>query len=96
MNELVTIRTFNKLIDFEMVKSYLESFGIMCFGQDEILTQTYWTGVVGGVKLQVKEDQAEEAMKLLLEAGYLKAEDFEPSAEMKWVEKILNFFKRGK
>lgn len=93
MSELVTLRAFNNANDFEIAKSYLESFEIECFGQDEHMTSTYWTGLVGGVKLQVCEEQAEQAVKLLLEAGYLKAEDFEPSVEMKWVEKLLNYFK---
>jgi len=93
MEELVTVRTFSSSIDFEMVKSYLESEGIECFGQDEILNRDY-ANVNGGVKLQVRTEQAEEAIKLLMDAGYLKAEDFEPSAEMKFVEKVLNFFRR--
>lgn len=93
MNELVTLRAFNNVNDFEIAKSFLESFDIECFAQDENMTSTYWTGVVGGVKLQVCENQADEAVKLLLEAGYLKPEDFEPSAEMKFVDKILSFFK---
>ena len=93
MEGLVTVRTFSQSIEFEMVKSYLESFEIECFGQDEILNRDY-ANVNGGVKLQVRSDQAEEAIKLLLESGYLKAEDFEPSTEMKWVEKVLNYFKR--
>ena len=75
-----------------MAKSYLVSFGIECYGQDEILNRDY-ANINGGVKLQVRSEQAEEAVKLLLDGGYLKAEDFEPSAEMKWVEKILNYFK---
>ncbi len=94
MDELVTLRTFNNISDFEMAKSFLESFEIECFGQDENMAATYGTGlVVGGVKLQVRTEQAEEAIKLLLEQGYLKPEDFEASPEMKWMEKILNFFK---
>jgi len=93
MEELVTVRTFTRSIEFEMAKSYLESFEIDCFGQNEILNRDY-ANVNGGVKLQVRLEQAEEAIKLLFEGGYLKAEDFEPSSEMKWVEKILNYFKR--
>ena len=93
MEELVTVRTFTRSIEFEMVKSYLESFEIDCFGQDEILNRDY-ANVNGGVKLQVRSQQAEQAIKLLMDGGYLKAEDFEPSTEMKWVEKVLNFFKR--
>ena len=94
MSELVTVRTFSQSIDFEMAKSYLESFDIECFGQDEIFNRLYWPNVNGGIKLEVKEEQVEEAVKRLMEAGYLKEEDFEPSAEMKWVEKLLNYFKR--
>lgn len=94
MNELVIIRSFSQSIDFEMVKSYLESFGIECFGQNEIINRAYINLVDGGIKLQVRLTQAEEAIKLLTEAGYMKAEDFEPSAEMKWMDKILNYFRR--
>lgn len=94
MYELVTIRSFSQSIDFEMVKSYLESFGIECFGQNEIINRAYINLVDGGIKLQVRPEQAEEAVKLLLEAGYLKPEDFEPTAEMKWFEKVLKYFKK--
>lgn len=93
MSELVTVRSFSSSMDFEMVKSYLESCGIKCFGQDEILNRDY-ANVNGGVKLQVTTDQAEEAIKLLFEGGYLKKEDFEPTPEMKWMEKVLNYFRR--
>ena len=94
MNELVTLRAFNNSNDFQIAKSYLESFEIECFAQDENVTSTYWTGVAGGVKLQVLEKDTERAIKLLMEAGYLKPEDFEPSSEMKFVEKVLSFFKK--
>jgi hypothetical protein len=94
MDELVTVRTFSQSIDFEMVKSYLESCGIECFGRNEIINRAYINLVDGGIQLQVREEQAEEAIKLLIEKGYLKAEDFEPSLEMKWMEKLLNHFKR--
>ena len=94
MNELVTVRTFSNSMDFEMVKSYLESCEIECFGQDEIFNQLYWPNVNGGIKLQVLREQADEAVKLLFDGGYLKPEDFEPTPEMKWMEKVLNFFKK--
>ena len=94
MAELVTIRTFSQSIDFEMAKSYLESCGINCFGKNEIINRAYIDLVDGGIQLQVPDNQVENAIKLLFEKGYLKAEDFEPSPEMKWMGKILNFFKR--
>ena len=94
MEELVTIRSFSQSIDFEMVKSYLESYGIECFGKNEIINRAYINLVDGGIQLQVRQEQAEETVKLLLEGGYLKAEDFEPSPEMKWIEKIISAFKK--
>ena len=94
MDELVNIRTFSQSADFEMVKAYLESMGIECFGRDEIINRAYLANVNGGVKLDVLESQAEEAIKLLLEAGYLKPEDFEPTPEFKLVDKILSKFRK--
>ena len=94
MEKLVNIRTFSQSTDFEMVKSYLESMGIECFGRDEIINRAYLANVNGGVKLDVLESQAEEAIKLLLEAGYLKPEDFEPTPEFKFVDKILRKFRK--
>lgn len=94
MDKLVTVRTFSQSIDFEMAKSYLESCGIDCFGKNEIINRAYIDLVDGGIQLQVSEEQVEDAVKLLFEKGYLKAEDFEPSPEMKWMEKLLNLFKR--
>lgn len=94
MEKLVNIRTFSQSADFEMVKAYLESMGIECFGRDEIINRAYLANVNGGVKLDVLESQAEEAIKLLLEAGYLKPEDFEPTPEFKFVDKILSKFRK--
>ncbi len=93
MDKLVTIRTFSSSVDFEMVKAYLESMGIECFGRDEVINRAYLANVNGGVKLEVREEQLEEAIRLLIDGGYLKKEDFEPSQEMKWAEKVLEFFR---
>ena len=94
MEKLVNIRTFSQSTDFEMVKSYLESMGIECFGRDEITNRAYLANVNGGVKLDVRASQAEEAIKLLMEGGYLKPEDFEPTPEFKFVDKILSKFRK--
>ena len=94
MEKLVNIRTFSQSTDFEMVKSYLESMGIECFGRDEITNRAYLANVNGGVKLDVRASQAEEAIKLLMEGGYLKPEDFGPTPEFKFVDKILSKFRK--
>lgn len=94
MNKLITIRTFSNSIDFEMAKTYLESMGISCYDKDEITNRAYLSNVNGGVKLQVEEEQMEEAVKLLIDGGYLKTEDLEASPEMKWLDKLLSKFRK--
>ena len=94
MNELVNIRTFSQSSDFEIVKSYLESFGIECFGRDEITNRAYLANVNGGAKLDVRASQAEDAIRLLMDGGYLKPEDFEPTTEFKFVDRILSKFRK--
>lgn len=96
MNNFVTIKSFTSSVDFEMVKSYLASCGIECFGRDEITNRAYLNGVNGGVKLQVSEDKVEEAINLLLEGGYITKEDLEPASEIKWLDNILSKFRSSK
>lgn len=94
MNELVTIRTFSSSTDFVMVRAYLESLGIGCYALDEVINRTYIANVNGGVKLQVRKEQAEEAVKLLIDGGYLNEEDFEPNAVDKWINNIISKFRK--
>ena len=93
MDNLVTIRTFSSSVDFQMVKAYLESLGIECFGRDEVMNRAYLANVNGGVKLQVRAGQLDEAIQLLIEGGYIKPEDMESSPEFRWAEKVINKIK---
>ena len=45
--------------------------------------------------LQVRAEKAEEAVKLLLDAGYLKAEDFEPAYDLVDVDYQIVHASRG-
>jgi type III secretory pathway lipoprotein EscJ len=81
-------------MDVEIVKSFLESAGIACFLQDEIINRAYFANVNGGVKLLVREENLDEAIQILMDAGYLKQEDLEPSTEFGWVNKLLNKFRK--
>lgn len=93
MDERITVRTFSSSVDFEMVKLYLESCGIECFAKDEYVNRAYLANVDGGVKLQVRPDQLDEAVKLLVEGGYITAEDMDSSPEFRWAEKVINKIK---
>lgn len=99
MSELITIKTSNIPGELSVAKSYLEDNGIYCFLKDELINQVH-PYAVGGVKLQVKEEDANSAAELLIEGGFAKKEDFEiPESTLRMVkiyEKISSFFKKKK
>lgn len=66
---LKTIATFSYAPEMGLVRSKLESEGIECFVKDELTSQTYIHNAVGGMKLQVKAEDAERARKLIEEMG---------------------------
>jgi hypothetical protein len=65
--KLVTIRQFRDLPEALLAKGSLESAGIQCFLRDENLVRLDWfiSNFVGGVKLCVNPEDAENATRLL-------------------------------
>ena len=61
-----------------LAKSLIENANIYVFLQDELTVQVhnFYSNAIGGIKLQVPEDKAEEAYKIL-EAGNLIIEKIE-------------------
>ena len=66
---LITIATYRDLPEALLAKGKLESAGIECFLADDNLVRMdwFWANALGGVKLQVSEALAEEALELLAE-----------------------------
>jgi hypothetical protein len=66
-DRLVTIKTYSYHTDCLIDKAKIESAGIACMLVDEntIMVQPFYSNAVGGIKLQVKESDAEEALKIL-------------------------------
>ncbi len=64
-NSLVTIATFSFAPQMGLVRSKLESEGIECFVKDELVSQTYIHNAVGDIKLQVREKDADRALKII-------------------------------
>ncbi|MFH1742682.1 MAG: DUF2007 domain-containing protein [bacterium] len=65
MSCLITVDTFNSVAEAQPLKTSLESEGISCFLCDEFIAQDLWPNLVGGVKLQVREEDAEKASFIL-------------------------------
>ncbi len=67
IRELVTVRQFRDLPEALLAKGCLESVGIECFLGDENLVRLDWfiSNFIGGIKLNVRTADAENARKIL-------------------------------
>jgi hypothetical protein len=67
MRKLVTVRQFRDLPEALLAKGSLESAGIDCFLADENLVRLDWfiSNFIGGIKLNVRAQDAGNAQKLL-------------------------------
>lgn len=85
-----TIATFTFPSEMYSARALLETEGIECFVKDELTAQVhnFYSQAIGGVKLQVKEEDAERARSLLINAGYFKEEKQELSRFWKGVDKL--------
>jgi len=66
---LITIKTFDTGIQAHIFKNKLENEGIVCYIHDEniVTLNPLYNFAVGGVKLKVNEQDAEEARSILAE-----------------------------
>lgn len=78
---LITVAAFNEPIEAHLARSRLECEGLVCSLADEHIVGVYWlsTSAVGGVKLQVRERDREQALRVLEETSA------RPVASAEWV-----------
>jgi hypothetical protein len=64
---MMTVATFDTLMEAELARSYLEGEGIRCFLADAEMVNTAWylSGAMGGIKLQVAKADFLTAERLL-------------------------------
>lgn len=74
MTNWITIITFIYPHEAHMAKGVLESEGVAVFIKDEMTAQVnnFYSTAIGGVKLQVSEEDQERALQILKETGYIK------------------------
>lgn len=73
MKNLVTVLTNVRVSNLGVPMSYLEENGIACSLKDEIFGEMH---PAASVQLQVAETDVEEALKLLIEGGFVIEEDY--------------------
>ena len=80
MSQWITVLTVSYPQELWIIRTKLESEGIECFEKDELTVQSYSLNskAIGGVKLQVLEEDVERARMILFELGYIKDEPVKP------------------
>lgn len=70
-DRLITVRSYDNSIAAHLARSFLEAAGIRSYLMDEQIMSVHpgLNVAVGGVKLQVAEEDVEEAGRLLDEGG---------------------------
>jgi hypothetical protein len=68
LESLVTVATFSFPWEAELARARLASEGVEAMVTDEHLSRLYCANMVGGIKLQVRSDEADRAVVLLREA----------------------------
>jgi tetratricopeptide (TPR) repeat protein len=77
---MVTLRVFDSPLEAGLVKSLLNDRGIECELADEASHDLSGAAVAVPIRLLVREDQAEEALRILKHPGPGLPEDFDPGA----------------
>ena len=69
---LVTVATFPTITHLYVIKNQLEEAGIPCVVKDAytVGTNPFYDVALGGIKLQVREEDAAEAQQMLWQLGY--------------------------
>ena len=75
--ELITIKTFDNSIDAHLLKIELENEGIECYIYDEHTVTVFplYSNAVGGIKLYVKNEDAEMAKQILSQISEYSLDD---------------------
>lgn len=73
MNNWYTVITFDQPHEAHFARNLLEANGINSIIRDELTVQTcnLYSNTVGGVKLDVKEEDMDSAISILKEGGYI-------------------------
>lgn len=93
MNDWITIMTFTYPHESYVIRGALESASIETFLKDELTihVDNFLSNAIGGIRLQVPKDKANEAKQFLRDGGYLDYPDVIDSEPQKI--KVFNISK---
>ena len=92
MDNWITLSAFTFPVEAHMARGFLESEGIDTMLQDELTVQvnSFYSNAVGGVKLQVRERDYEQAIMILQKGGYIVDPGTATNSEVVLVDETTN------
>lgn len=92
---LITIAVFTTAFIAHVVEGRLQADGIECYVQDEHTLQVnpLLSNALGGIKLQVKEEDVPVAVTILQQSGYRTLFDAIPVTQKKEPHILVSFIK---
>lgn len=89
MDKLIEIANFQKQADAYALQSLLESEGIRCILQDELINQVYGNLVdLGGIRVEVQEQDVPHALEVMEAYGYPVGEELAEPAQLKAISRF--------
>lgn len=92
--KLVTLKTFDDIIDLQIMKTKLEDIGITTYIFDENVNSLYKlnTSAIGGFRLQISESDLSDAIRFLNEENNIKLIDNCPNCDSINIENLKKSF----
>lgn len=92
--KLVTLKTFDDIIDLQIMKTKLEDIGITTYIFDENVNSLYKlnTSAIGGFRLQISESDLSDAIRFLNEENNIKIIDNCPNCDSINIENLKKSF----
>jgi hypothetical protein len=94
MKDWIIILTFTYPHEAHLAKGKLESEGIEVQITDEMTVQVhnFYSNAIGGVKLLVRETDLQRANQILIDSGYVKAQNQTDNKFLNWIDKFTARF----
>lgn len=89
MDHLITVISFTYPHEAHLAKGKLQSEGVEVFIKDEMTAHVnnFYSNAIGGVKLQVRDDDVDTAHRILLESGYIQKLNQKPNKLLNKLDK---------
>ena len=84
MSQFITVATFMNVNDLAFARAIVEAQDIECHveGENTVTAHPLFANAIGGIKLQVRKEDGERALAILVEGGIVKPSGDGPANDL--------------